>query len=214
MSSAVTSLNDLPQWTSAHRETFKRVHQTADNNAQLLARHPQLRLWQKHGFNPGQLIEWGAPFGHDARSIILNFLLDSAGPILWIYSNPNTQPYPPAWAARGASLDQFYFIHCEEPVRRLRPIFMEPTFRVIVLDAPQRVYKGELSFITPWLRKNEQTLFLIRPYFLSQKRGNPFSHQRINICFDAGQNNYYIHSIRGGHRPSLTLSKEAYYESF
>ncbi|MEZ4872747.1 MAG: hypothetical protein R2827_11035 [Bdellovibrionales bacterium] len=179
----------------------------------LWAKNLQLKQWQHQGFAPGQLIEWGAPSGHDARSIILNFLTQPPGLVLWIYSNPNTQPYPPAWAARGIPLEQFYFIHCSEPVRRLRPLFLEKAFSIIVLDAPEKVYKGELSFLMPWLRKNEQLLFLIRPYFLSQRRGNPFSHQRINICLDAGQGNYYIHSIRGGHRPPLTLSKEAFYES-
>lgn len=145
---------------------------------------------------PGHIIEWGIPQGRNGRVIPLLFLRQHPGPLVWVYGDPALQVYAPAWASLGMDLERLFFIRSSEPVRQLRPLFLDNSFGIIVLDAPHRLSRGELAFISQQARRNAQRVFLIRNYFLGVGRGTALAGMRVN-CWQNRQGGYTVHVIKG-----------------
>jgi hypothetical protein len=129
---------------------------------------------------PGDLIEWGIPPGLNGRLIPLQFLKQAIPVSIWIYHHHGLAIFASSWISHGVDLRRLFFICSAQPVKELRPLFMEDTFKRIIIDAPKKFSTGDLAFVSQQARKNQQVIFLIRHYFLSQKRGNPYASLRIN----------------------------------
>jgi hypothetical protein len=153
---------------------------------------------------PGNIIEWGIPQGRNGRLIPLLFLRHNAQPTVWIYGAEELQVYAPAWASFGVDLENLFFIRCREPVKQLRPLFLDNSFRIIVLDGPEKLSRGELAFISQQARHNGQLVFLIRNYFLSAGRGTAVAASRVN-CWRNGQGAYSINFIKGRQTKKISL---------
>lgn len=129
---------------------------------------------------PGDLIEWGIPPGLNGRLIPVQFLKHCIPASIWIYHHHGLGVFASSWISHGIDLRRLFFIRSAKPVKELRPLFLEDTFKRIIIDSPKSFSDGDLAFVSQQARKHEQIIFLIRHYFLSQKQGNPHACLRIN----------------------------------
>ncbi len=129
---------------------------------------------------PGDVIEWGIPPGLNGRLIPLQFLKQDVPTSVWIYHHHGLAVFASSWISHGVDLSRLYFIASSNPVRELRPLFLEDTFKRIIIDSPGMLTNGDLAFIARQARQHRQIIFLIRHYFLSQKKGNAYASLRLN----------------------------------
>jgi hypothetical protein len=162
------------------------------------------------GVKPGKLIEWGLPQGRNGRILPILFLRKEIPLTIWIYADLGLDIYAPAWASHGIDLRKIFFVKCDDPVRKLKPIFLDNTFKVIVIDSPKKFSKGDISFISVQARANRQIIFLIRNYFLSPRIGNPFVQIRVN-CSRNDRGIYSVNFIKGKNPKRLLLSSSRFF---
>ncbi len=174
----------------------------------LKSRIPALDTLLDGGLRPGCIVEWGLPPGRNGRRIPVLFLRGEIPPTVWIHSNADAAVYAPAWASCGVALSRLFFIQSTQPFKQLRPLFLEDTFKIIVIDAPKRCSKGDLAFLAAQARLNRQIIFLIRNHFLSVGRGNAFAQLRIN-CAQHKNGFYNVNLIKGGRCGKIRLSNSS-----
>lgn len=172
----------------------------------LLSGVTSLDQWLEGGLQRGSLSEWGMPHGQEARRILLRFLAENDLFTLWVYGHEQSQVYPPAWVSLGVNLEKTFFVHCDQPIKKLRPVFTDNAFPLVVIDSPKKLSKGELAFVSHQLRKNQQTLLLVRNFYLSRKKGNPLSSLRINVSWQPCSQSHQLHCLKGGPQTHLNLS--------
>ena len=157
---------------------------------------------------PGDLVEWGIPPGVNGRLIPLQLLKHRIPPSVWIYHHHGLGVFASSWLGHGVDLQRLFFICSENPVRELRPLFLEDTFRRIIIDSPRRFSSGDMAFVSQQARKQEQIVFLIRHYFLSEKRGNPHASLRINT-WQSGKRSFSLQVIKGSNPGRISLPYRA-----
>ena len=145
---------------------------------------------------PGDLVEWGIPPGFNGRLIPLQLLKQDIPPSVWIYHHHGLGVFASSWISHGVDLQRLFFICSENPVRELRPLFLEDTFKRIIIDAPRSFSSGDMAFVSQQARKQGQIVFLIRHYFLSEKRGNPYASLRINT-WQSGKRCFSLQTVKG-----------------
>jgi len=158
-----------------------------------------------NGVQPGKLIEWGLPQGRNGRIFPILFLRREIPPTIWIYADLGLDIYAPAWASHGVDLGRIFFLKCDNPVKELKPLFLDDTFKIIIIDSPKKLSRGDLSFISVQARANKQIIFLIRNYFLSPRIGNPFAHIRVN-CSQNYKGIYSVNFIKGKNVKKILLT--------
>ena len=157
---------------------------------------------------PGDLVEWGIPPGRNGRLIPLQLLKHQIPLSLWVYHHHGLGVFASSWISHGVDLQRLFFICSENPVRELRPIFLEDTFRRIIIDSPRRFSDGDMAFVSRQAREHGQIVFLIRHYFLSRKKGNPHASLRINT-WQSGRHSFSLQVIKGPTSGRLTLPYRA-----
>jgi len=145
---------------------------------------------------PGDLIEWGIPPGLNGRLIPVQFLKHGIPASIWIYHHHGLGIFASSWISHGIDLQRLFFIRSAKPVKELRPLFLEDTFKRIIIDSPKIFSNGDLAFVSQQARKYQQIVFLIRHYFLSQKQGNPHASLRINT-WQNDNNEFSLQVIKG-----------------
>ena len=160
---------------------------------------------------PGDLIEWGIPPGLNGRLIPLQFLKQTIPVSIWIYHHHGLGIFASSWISHGVDLRRLFFICSAQPVKELRPLFLEDTFKRIIIDAPKKFSTGDLAFVSQQARKNQQVIFLIRHYFLSQKRGNPYASLRIN-SWQNENNGFSLQVIKGHKTGRINIAAQDVYE--
>ena len=153
---------------------------------------------------PGDLIEWGIPPGLNGRLIPLQLLKQQIPPSVWIYHHHGLGVFASSWISHGVDLQRLFFICSENPVRELRPLFLEDTFKRIIIDAPRKFNGGDMAFVSQQARKQGQVVFLIRHFFLSEKRGNPYASLRINT-WQSGRDAFSLQLVKGANRGRISL---------
>lgn len=161
---------------------------------------------------PGDLIEWGIPPGLNGRLIPLQLLKQQIPPSVWIYHHHGLGVFASSWISHGIDLQRLFFICSANPVRELRPLFLEDTFKRIIIDAPQKFSDGDMAFVSQQARKLGQVVFLIRHFFLSEKRGNPYASLRINT-WQSGRAAFSLQLVKGASRDRISLPYNAVAES-
>ncbi len=156
------------------------------------------------GIRPGDLVEWGIPPGLNGRLIPLQLLKHRIPPSVWIYHHHGLGVFASSWISHGVDLRRLFFICSENPVAELRPLFLEDTFKRIIIDSPRRFSNGDMAFVSQRARKQAQIVFLIRHYFLSEKRGNPYASLRINT-WQSGEGRFSLRIIKGSRTGKLSL---------
>jgi len=96
-------------------------------------------------------------------------------------------------------------LKCDDPVKKLKPLFLDDTFKIIIIDSPKKLSRGDISFISVQGRANKQIIFLIRNYFLSPRIGNPFAHIRVN-CSQNYKGIYSVNFIKGKNLKEILLT--------
>ena len=157
---------------------------------------------------PGDLIEWGIPPGMNGRLIPLQLLKHRIPLSVWIYHHHGLGVFASSWISHGVDLQRLFFICSENPVKELRPLFLEDTFKRIIIDSPRRFSDGDMAFVSQQARKQQQVVFLIRHYFLSQKRGNPHASLRINT-WQSGKRSFSLQVIKGSKTGRIALPYRA-----
>ena len=145
---------------------------------------------------PGDLIEWGIPPGMNGRLIPLQLLKGPIPPSLWIYHHHGLGVFASSWISHGVDLQRLFFICSENPVKELRPLFLEDTFKRIIIDSPRKFSAGDMAFVSQQARKQGQIVFLIRHFFLTSKRGNAHASLRINT-WQSGKRAFSLQVIKG-----------------
>ncbi len=155
------------------------------------------------GLRFGELSEWGAPLGRGGRGIIIRYLTrqglanDEKHWCLWVCGKAGVDVYPPAWMARGVDLSRIRFAYASQLLRELKPVFMNPFFRVVVIDAPKKLSAEDCAFLAQRARANKQAIILIRDYFLSVKQGNVWARMRLNCWQDEDGGRFHMRMVRG-----------------
>ena len=156
----------------------------------------------------GDLVEWGIPPGLNGRLIPLQLLKQQIPPSVWIYHHHGLGVFASSWISHGVDLQRLFFLCSENPVRELRPLFLEDTFKRIIIDSPRNFSDGDMAFVSQQARKQGQIVFLIRHYFLSQKRGNPHASLRINT-WQSGKRCFSLQVIKGCASNRISLPYKA-----
>jgi hypothetical protein len=160
---------------------------------------------------PGDLVEWGIPPGLNGRLIPLQFLKKNIPVSIWIYHHHGLGIFASSWISHGVDLRRLFFICSAQPAKELRPLFLEDTFKRIIIDAPKKFSTGDLAFVSQQARKNQQVVFLIRHYFLSQKRGNPYASLRIN-SWQNENSGFSLQVIKGHNTGRINIAAQDVYE--
>ncbi len=157
---------------------------------------------------PGDLVEWGIPPGLNGRLIPLQLLKQQIPLSVWIYHHHGLGVFASSWISHGVDLQRLFFICSDNPVRELRPIFLEDTFKRIIIDSPRKFSDGDMAFVSRQARSQGQIVFLIRHYFLSQKNGNPHASLRINT-WQSGRHSFSLQVIKGAATGRVNLPYRA-----
>ena len=160
------------------------------------------------GIGPGDLVEWGIPPGLNGRLIPLQLLKRQIPLCLWIYHHHGLGVFASSWISHGVDLERLFFICSENPVRELRPVFLEDTFKRIVIDAPRRFGNGDMAFVSQQAREQGQIVFLIRHYFLSPRSGNPHARLRLNT-WQSGKRSFTLQPVKGSANSRISLPYSA-----
>lgn len=157
---------------------------------------------------PGDVVEWGIPHGRNGRLVPLQFLRHRIPPSLWVYHHRGLGVFASSWIGHGVDLQRLFFIAADNPVRELKPVFLEDTFKRIVIDAPRRFSSGDMAFVAQQAREHGQILFLIRHYFLSRNQGNPYASLRVNT-WQSGRRSFALQVIKGAGKSRVNLPYHA-----
>mgnify|MGYP001546475284 CR=1 FL=1 len=162
------------------------------------------------GLPQGALCEAGAPIGRGGREVVLRFLAElttrgisneigqkTPGWALWVHGHRDVAVYPPAWQSRGVNLERIRFASTAKPLEDLRPAFMEPFFKMIVIDSPERFSDEDCAFVARMARLHKQSILLLRHFFLSPGRGNVWAKIRFNSSFEFSTKQYHLQVVRG-----------------
>ncbi len=154
------------------------------------------------GMPLGAICEWGCPPGLGGRQLLLSFLAQATHAsrkwwCLWVNGHDQLSVYPPAWQAQGVDLRHLRFADSREPVADLRPVFLDGLFRVVVLDAPQRLSKDDCAFLAQQAREQKQLIIIVRNHFLSPQFGNVWARYRLNCRRDGLGGDYEVWGVRG-----------------
>ncbi|NRA66240.1 MAG: hypothetical protein HRU19_17265 [Pseudobacteriovorax sp.] len=166
----------------------------------LMSSHPRLNEFFEGGLPWGHVCEWGSPWGSGGRELALSFLssIGQSQPYwsLWIQSHSDVAFYPPAWQARGVDLDHLRFAETQEPLKDVKSVFLEPFFKVIVLDSA-KLSRDDCAFLKRQAHKHKQAIILIKPYFLSPKQGNIWAKTRLNCWQDHVHQQFHLQVVKG-----------------
>jgi hypothetical protein len=89
------------------------------------------------------------------------------------------------------------FTRSDTPLRDLKRAFIQPLFRLIVLDAPRVFTREDCCFVERQARVNRQWVLLLRNYFLSNRQGNIWARWRLNCWKRHVSGQFVIRVIRG-----------------
>lgn len=162
---------------------------------------------------PGDLVEWGIPPGLNGRLIPLQLLKHQIPLSVWIYHHHGLGVFASSWISHGVDLQRLFFICSDNPVRELRPLFLEDTFKRIIIDAPRKLTRGDIAFVSQQARQHGQIVFLIRHYFLTARRGNPYASLRLNT-WQSDRRSFSLQFIKGPHSGKISLPYRSVAEDY
>ena len=170
----------------------------------LMSANSALNDFFNGGLPWGYVCEWGSPWGTGGRELILTFLQQiqsgdqHRSPFwsLWVQGQQSTQFYAPALHSRSVDLNYLRFAYTKSPLKDLKALFMESFFKVIVLDSSY-LSSEDCAFLKRQAKQLKQVIILVRPYFLSEKKGNVWAKTRLNCSYDTLHNEYSLSSVKG-----------------
>ena len=161
------------------------------------------------GLATGAVSEWGMPAGQSLREIALAVVGGATRRemmVLWVNGQDGLDVYPPAWSARGVDLRFIRFVTANKPLEVLKPVFLEPVFRLMVLDSPKHLGSEEWAFIARQARAMDIHVMVLHNFLLSGSRGNIWARLRINGKQRA--NGWRLEAMRGKAHKCLELTSD------
>ena len=179
----------------------------------------RLDAFLEGGLPVGAVCEWGAPLGHGGRDVLLAWLARATHgdarelgetPVwaLWAHARAHLMVYPPAWVARGVRLDRVRFAATTAPLAELRPVFLEPFFRIVVLDAPRQFSEEDCAFVARQARAHGLVVVVVRDVRLDAEQGNVWARLRLNGWYDGEARQYRLQVVRGLSPRQLALGED------
>ncbi len=137
-------------------------------------------------FRAGSVMELGMKPGFDLRRYVAMGLaaITHQGWVLWVNGHSEVAVFPPAWFALGVNARRMVFAEGVSSLQVLKPVFVQPLFKVIVLDGPFRLLASDWAFLAGQSRHNGLSVVVIRPYWLSNRNGNIWATVRANVQAD------------------------------
>ena len=175
---------------------------------------PELTDFLHGGLPFASVIEWGLPWGHEVREVVLSLLAMTTShrwdqPLwsLWVHTRERICVYPPAWEARGIDLSFIRFAYSRKPLDDLRAIFLDPFFKVIILDLSHgsSLKPEEMAFLARTARQQNQMIIILRDYLLSPQKGNVWAKLRLN-CWRVDHQKLQLRIVKGLPPANLSLS--------
>ena len=153
----------------------------------------------------GSLIEWGTPLHLGGRDVVLQYVKAATNEkklCLWVSSHHDLLLYPSACFGRGVDMEYLYVADTLKPMQTLKPLFQDPTFRLIILDGSQ-LRNEEYSYLARKARQYDQIIMVLKSTALSQVHGNVWARYRFNLD-RRDSNNYEVKLLKGAsHRKCL-----------
>ncbi len=167
------------------------------------------------GLSFNGITEFGMPLGKEGRTILLKFLVNATRglqlkPIwtLWVSSHRDFSVFPPAWFAKGVSPSRIIFSNAAAPAQELKRAIINPLFKLIILDSPQRFTRDDCFFINSQARFNQQLVIVLRNFFLSDKCGNVWAKLRLNCWKRHASGQFIIKTVKGLPRKQIVIDEE------
>lgn len=161
------------------------------------------------------ITEFGMPLGKEGRVLLLKFLINATRGIeirpvwvLWVSSHNDFSVFPPAWFVKGVSPSRMVFTRSAAPAEDLKRALINPLFKLIVLDSPQRFSRDDCFFVNTQARTNGQLIILLRNFFLSDKRGNVWARLRLNCWKRQSGRNFILKTVKGLPSGQLFIPEE------
>ncbi len=187
------------------------VVQKTSDPTRFFSGHSALDEFLEGGLASGAVSEWGMPAGQGAREIVLSIVGRVTAAemlVLWVNGQDALEVYPPAWSARGVDLRFIRFATAKKPIELLKPVFLEPLFRLVVLDSPKNLSGEEWAFMARQARAMEVHVMVLQNFFLSGRRGNIWARLRVN-CRQRSNgvrgDGWQLEAVRGTARQPLDL---------
>lgn len=152
------------------------------------------------GFPLGSLTEWGMPLGHGGLELLVRLVArytQGADPQWGLVSQGagGLLVMASAWQARGVNLDRLRLTVSDHPVRDLKPILIQPFFKLIVLYSPPKLSAEDCAFLARSARTHKRLIWVVRDRWLTPERGNVWARLRLNVGRDSSGNDTN-HSIK------------------
>lgn len=135
-------------------------------------------------FQAGMVMEIGMPVGFDLRRELVKGVArvtQREDWVLWVNGHSEVSVFAPAWFALGVNARRMVFAACSDSVLNLKPVFIQPLFKVIVLDGSFKLSPSDWAFLAGQSRRNDYTVVVVRPYGLSNRNGNVWAQVRANV---------------------------------
>ncbi len=153
-----------------------------------------------------QLTEWGTPSGSIAQVLPALVAQAMGEECLWVSDKEQNKIYPNSWSGLGFNLNSLYFLNESKPLQSIRTVLCENTFPFVIIDIRQRLNSADLHFLHTAVKQKKITIFLLRPFYLSNKNGNPFSKQRINSSYSISRKSFQLSVVKGRAAQKINLS--------
>lgn len=162
------------------------------------------------GLQEGELSEWGMPWGHGLRDLILPFLSYAQRShgywILWVSGHEHVTMNPWAWHGRSIELETIRFVRSQDPLHELRQLFLSDFFRVIILDQIPHLREEDCQHLARHARTYGLSILILRPYALTHAQGNIWTRLRLNCSQNWLENRITVEVIKGRTPKSLVFS--------
>jgi hypothetical protein len=112
--------------------------------------------------------------------------------------------------ARGIDLSRMRFARTDHPLTDLKAALLSPVFSAIIFDRPIRLRPDDCAFLAAQSRVNGRHTMILRDYFLSNKLGNVWARQRVNI--DIVHGDTFSARFMRGHQGDVPFTLPAPFE--
>ncbi len=149
------------------------------------------------GFARKGIAEFGIP--HTGRQVLLPFIANAtnqACPTLWVNGFQELEVYPPLMFSKRIDAQKIFFVNTSEPFQRLKPVFANPVFKLLILDSV-KLSLDECLYLRQHADRFGCLILLIRNYYLSNQQGNITAQVRVNVEFDVQNQHFRLHKIKG-----------------
>jgi len=203
--------------TNAVSGARKRVYQVAAQlptkvelmGANQLSERPRLKFGYKlvdemlaGGLQLGRVSEWGMPVATGVRQLFVELLRRASlqvgeRPLLWVLGWPGIEVFAANWTRLGVDLTRVLFARSFQPLKELRDVFLEPVFRLIILDTPKPLSRQDFAFLSHQAAKFSFHVAIFQSCLLSPEKGNVWAKVRVNVHSDLLRG-LRLEAVRGG----------------